>query len=68
MKSGIHIKESHRGLFTKKAKAAGMSVGAYAKKMAHSPTASAKTKKQAVFAENAKHWHHGGKKRVPRYK
>lgn len=56
--SGIHIKKSHEGLFTAKAKAAGMSVAAYANKMASSDSASAATKKQAVFAKNAKKWHH----------
>ena len=57
-KSGIHINPAHKGLFTAKAKAAGMSVAAYADKMANSPTASPATKKQAVFAKNARKWHH----------
>jgi hypothetical protein len=56
--SGIHIKKSHEGLFTAKAKAAGMSVSAYANKMANSPNASPATKKQAVFAKNARSWKH----------
>ena len=56
-KSGIHIKPSHEGLFTAKAKRAGMSVQAYAKKvLAKGSTASAATKKQANFARNAKGW------------
>lgn len=59
-KSGIHIKPSHEGLFTAKAKQAGMSVQAYAKKvLAKGSTASAATKKQANFARNAKGWKRG---------
>lgn len=55
---GIHIKKSHKGLFTKKAKAAGMGVQEYANKVlanksAHSP----ETVKQANFARNASKWH-----------
>jgi hypothetical protein len=53
-KSGIHIKPSHEGLFTAKAKKAGMSVQAYAKKvLAPGSKATAATKKQAQFAVNA---------------
>lgn len=66
-KSGIHINPAHKGEFTAKAKAAGMSVAEYAKKMASSPNASTKTKKQAVFAKNAAKWQHGGKKKHGRY-
>ena len=56
-KSGIHIKKSHEGLFTKKAKAAGMSVQAFATKvLAPGSKASPATKKQANFARNAKKW------------
>jgi hypothetical protein len=54
---GIHIKKSHEGLFTKKAKAAGMGVQEYAHHvMAHSnnPT----TRKQANFAIQAAKWKH----------
>lgn len=58
----IHIKPSHKGLFTAKAKAAGKGVQEYAHEEAHDPHASAATRKQAVFAENASHWHHGGHK------
>ena len=58
--SGIHIKESHKGLFTAKAKAAGMSVAGYAAKVTKDGShASAATKKQAVFAKNARKWSHG---------
>lgn len=56
--SGIHIKKSHEGLFTAKAKKAGMSVQAYASKVLASDSASGATKKQANFAKNAKKWHH----------
>ena len=53
----IKIKKSHEGLFTAKAKAAGMSVQAYAKKvLAPGSGASAATKRQANFARNAKKW------------
>lgn len=36
-KSGIHIKPSHEGLFTKKAEAAGKGVQEYAREEAHAP-------------------------------
>ena len=50
----IKIKPSHRGLFTKKAKAAGESVQAYAKKKAH---AGGVLGKEANFARMSKrHW------------
>lgn len=55
----IAIKKSHRGLFTKKAKAAGMGVQAYAQKEKHAGGALGK---EANFAANAKKWKHGGKK------
>lgn len=58
MSSGIHIKPSHRGLFTAKAKAAGMSVQAYASKVLSDPNASGATKKQANFARNAAGFKH----------
>jgi hypothetical protein len=55
--SGIKIKPSHKGLFTKKAKAAGMGVQAYAsKELKPGSGASKATKKQAVFAKNAPKW------------
>lgn len=54
-KSGIHIKKSHEGLFTAKAKRAGMSVQAYANKVLKPGSgASAATRKQANFARNSK--------------
>lgn len=55
-KDPIHIKKSHEGLFTAKAKAAGMSVQAYASKVLKDPNASPTLKKQANFAKNAKGW------------
>lgn len=55
----IHIKKSHEGLFTAKAKAHHKSVSSYAQMITHSPSASTKTKKQAQFAINARKWHHG---------
>ena len=55
----IHIKKSHKGLFTAKAQRAGMSISAYAKKvLAPGSHASAATKKQAVFSQNARKWKH----------
>jgi hypothetical protein len=45
------VPKSHRGLFTAKAKKAGMGVQAYARKKAH---AKGKLGKQARFALNAK--------------
>lgn len=52
-KPGIHINPAHRGEFTAKAKAAGMSVQAYADKVLKPGSkASGATKKQANFARN----------------
>jgi len=56
-KSGIKIKPSHEGLFTAKAKKAGMSVQAFAAKvLANKDKYPAATVKQATFAKNAKKW------------
>jgi hypothetical protein len=56
-KSDIEIKPSHEGLFTAKAKAAGMSVSAYAAKVLANPkNYPASTVKQANFARNAGKW------------
>lgn len=49
--ASIHIKESHRGLFTKKAKAAGKSVQQYANEKAGS---GGTLGKEANFARMAK--------------
>lgn len=55
----IYIKPSHRGLFKRKAQAAGMSTQEYANKvLAPGSKANAATKKQANFARNAAGWHH----------
>ena len=56
-KSGINIKPSHKGLFTAKAKAEGVSVAALAAKDSKpGAKVSPATKKQAVFAKNAAKW------------
>jgi hypothetical protein len=55
----IKIKASHKGLFTKKAKAAGTTVAKLAAKDSKpGAKVSAATKKQAVFAKNARSWSH----------
>ena len=54
---GIHIKKGNEGKFTAKAKAAGMGVQEYARKVLASDSASPATKKQANFARNAASWH-----------
>lgn len=58
-KSGIHIKESHKGRFTEKARKAGRTVlqeaHAVLKPGSH---ASEATTRQAIFAENARKWNH----------
>jgi hypothetical protein len=59
----IFIKPENKGKFTKKAKAKGKGVQEYAEEVNANPKASAKTKKQAVFAANAKKWKKGGKKK-----
>jgi hypothetical protein len=49
------VPKSHRGLFTAKAKRAGMSVQAYAKKVLRKgSTASTRTKRQAALARRFK--------------
>ena len=59
-KSGIRIKKSREGLFTAKAKRAGMGVQAFAKKVLKKGSkASSATKKQANFARNAASWKRG---------
>ena len=53
----IRIRKSREGLFSAKAKRAGMGVQAYARKvLAKGSRASASTKRQANFARNAKKW------------
>lgn len=56
--SGIHIKESHKGLLHKKL---GIKEGKSipASKLEVKPGDSPSTIKQKTFAKNAKSWHHG---------
>jgi hypothetical protein len=60
-KSGIHIKKSKRGSFTRMAKKAGKSVQEEASSVLSDPKASPAAKKKANFARNAKKWKHGKK-------
>lgn len=56
---GIHIKPSHKGLFTAKAKRAGMGVQAFASHvLANKEDYPASTRKQAAFAKAASGWKH----------
>lgn len=57
-RSGIHINPANRGKFTRKAKAAGMSVQEFARKVLAAPEGrySLETIRQANFARNAKNW------------
>ena len=56
---GIFIKPSRRGLFTKKAKAAGMSVQEFANHvLSNKEDYNKSTEKQAQFAKNAKSFKH----------
>ena len=54
----IHIKPSHKGIFTRAAKRAGEGVQEHAREVLSNPKASGKAKKQANFARNAAKWHH----------
>lgn len=57
----IHIKKSHRGLFTKKANAAGMGVQEYASHvLANKEDYPSSTVRQANFARNAAKWNANG--------
>ena len=58
MKSKIKIKPSREGVFTAKARRAGMGVQAYARKVLAAPDGrySLATRRQANFAKNAKRW------------
>jgi hypothetical protein len=48
------VPQSHRGIFTAKARKAGMSVAEFASKtLAAGSKANTKTKREAVFAQNA---------------
>lgn len=58
-KSGIKINPTHKGQFTAKAKAAGLSVQAYAARvLAHPKQYPTSTVKQANFAKNATKFKH----------
>ena len=58
---GIHIDESHKGLFTAKAKRAGRSVQEQASHvLANKEDYSSRTIKQAAFAKAASKWHSDG--------
>jgi hypothetical protein len=55
----INIKKSHRGLFTKEAKAAGVSVAKFTNKVLVPGSRYSKAvKKRANFARNARKWNH----------
>lgn len=57
--SGIHIKKSHEGLFTKKAKSKGKGVQEYASQvLANKENYSPSTVKQANFARNSTKFSH----------
>jgi hypothetical protein len=57
--SGIHIKKSHEGAFTEKARRRGLTVSSFASKvLANKDDYPASTVKQANFARNAKKWKH----------
>jgi len=56
--SGIHIKKSKRGTFTRMAKSRGLSVQAAAAKILADPNASPAAKRKANFARNAAKWKH----------
>ena len=59
-KSGIRIKKENRGKFTAQAKAAGMGVQAFARKvMKKGSKATAATRKRANFAIQANKWKKG---------
>ena len=59
MKSKIKIKKSHAGLFTAKARRAGMTPAGFARKvLANRKRYSASTVRQANFARNARKWSH----------
>lgn len=60
--SGIHIKPENRGKFRASSKKAGQSVQEHAKSVLANPNASAKEKKRANFARNARKWNRGKRK------
>ena len=56
-KSGIHIKKKNKGKFNALKKKTGKST----EELTHSKNPL--TRKRAIFAQNAKKWHHKGKKK-----
>lgn len=62
-KKKIFIKKANRGKFTASAKKAGKSVQEHAQEVLDNPKASAKQKKRANFARNAKKWKKGKPKK-----
>lgn len=63
-KSGIHIKPANKGKLTAKVGKKGLSSKNLAKeKTAAKKSGDVTTEKEIVFAQNAKKWHHGGKKK-----
>lgn len=60
-KSGIKIDPANKGVFTAKAKRAGMGVQAFAKKVLAAPVGkfSPATRRQANFAKNSTAWKRG---------
>ncbi len=65
MASGIHIKKSKRGSFTKAAKK-GESTQKHASRVLNDPNASPAMKKKANFARNAAKWNKGKKRSTKR--
>lgn len=59
----IKINPANRGKFTASSKRAGQSVQQHAKSVLSNPHASAKQKKRANFARNARKWNHRGSSR-----
>lgn len=57
-KSGIHIKPSHEGLFTKKAEAAGKSVSEYAHEKEHAPGVLGQEARFAIHIGHTGEQHH----------
>ncbi len=57
-KSGIHIKKKNKGKFTAAAKAHGMGVQEYARKVLNDPNATPLQRRRANFAKNSTKFHH----------
>ena len=59
-KGGIHINPAHKGLLHKNLGVAADSPIPESKLESAENSSDPAVRKRAVFAENAKHWHHGG--------